>query len=157
MYYFCSYWWLISAPELHICLFFHQKTYRTAAIRVENVLLRRYDRLQQWTMPNHKNNFRGFPSLVYIFYVFIVIGRLLVQIPAPLGWVVEVSLSEIVNPSCSWGPCDELATCPGCPLPSPGDSWDRLQQQTPRPLETGIKQLHMMTWVHRFGWGAFQF
>ena len=28
-----------------------------------------------------------------------------------------------------WGPCDELATCPGCSLPSPRDSWDWLQQK----------------------------
>ena len=49
------------------------------------------------------------------------------------------------TPSCSWGPCDELATCPGCTLPPPGDSWDWLQRQTLRPLEKGINRLQTMT------------
>ena len=31
-------------------------------------------------------------------------------------------------------PCNELATCPGCTQPSPGNSWDWLQQQTLLPF-----------------------
>ena len=46
-----------------------------------------------------------------------------------------------------WGPCDELATCPGCTLPSPRDSWDWLQQNPHDPIK-GIKRLQTMDgWV----------
>ena len=83
-----------------------------------------------------------------ILFNILLLFLVVVQIPAP-GWAelhVVVSLSKILNPKlllmCSWHlawrlpsvrPCNELVTCPGCTLPSPRDSWDRLQQIPPWP------------------------
>ena len=50
----------------------------------------------------------------------------------------------------TYGPCDELATCPGSTLPSAlRQSWDWLQQQHPATKWKGISgygQWHDMTW-----------
>ena len=43
----------------------------------------------------------------------------------------QVSLNKMLNPKLR--ACDELATCPGCTLPSPRDSWYWLQQKPQRP------------------------
>ena len=77
----------------------------------------------------------------------LVIGRSLILIPAELSCMSKCPWAKYWPPNCSWcadgtlhgglchqwGPCVELATCPGCILPSPRDSWDWLQQKTPRP------------------------
>ena len=80
-----------------------------------------------------------------------LIKKTINQYYTPPGWTelhVEVSLSKILHPklllTCRchhWGPCDKLATYSGCTLPLPRDSWGWLQQQPPRPLEKGMKQL----------------
>ena len=58
------------------------------------------------------------------------------QLPwAELSCMSKCPWERYWSPYCSWGPCDELATCPRCTLPSPGDSLDWLQQQTPRLLD----------------------
>ena len=91
---------------------------------------------------------------------WLVIRGSMVHIPAPPRWLdFEVSLSAL-NPQmlqkCTlqsslchqWGPCDELATCPGCTLLSPRDSWDWLQY---KPLQPPKKWLQTMDrWMDVF-------
>ena len=64
------------------------------------------------------------------------------KLRAELSCMSKCPWARYWTPNCSWcavgtchqwGPCDELATCPGCTLPSPRDSWDWLQQKPLRP------------------------
>lgn len=52
------------------------------------------------------------------------VERLLVagEVPGHLESNAEEPLSRVLNPQI--GPCDELATRPGCILPTPSCSWD---------------------------------